>query len=97
MSEKSRARGLSLDDFAPLTTKKITDTGTSSSKVSSSIKKPDGRVLPPSISSSSKFTVLGTLPDTSKDSPVEFTIKDPCKTLTVLEPHMEETDPSNYF
>ena len=53
------------------------------------LKKPDQRVLPPSIASPSKFTVLGTLPNTSPVGPI---LKETCKILTVLEPYMENFD-----
>ena len=94
MSEKSKSRGLSLDDFAPLVSKQATMAATSSSTVAQTPKKSNQRVLPPSIATPSKFTVLGTLPDTSIESPVSFILKESCKHITVLEPHMENIDPS---
>jgi len=92
MSEKPKSRGLSLDDFAPLASKKTVAVATSSSTVAQNPKKPDQRVLSPSIASPSKFTVLGTLPDTSAESPVGPILKETCKILTVLESYMENFD-----
>jgi len=94
MYEKSKFRGLSLDDFAPLASKQATVAAASSSTVAQTSKKYNQRVLPPSIATPSKFTVLGTLPDTSIESPVSSILKETCKHITVLEPHMENIDPS---
>jgi len=95
MSEKPKSRGLSLDDFAPLASKKTVAVATSSSTVAQNPKKPYQRVLPPSIASPSKFTVLGILPDTSAESPVGPILKETCKILIVLEPYMENFDPAH--
>jgi len=94
MSDKSKSRGLSLDDFAPLASKQAIVTAASSSTVAQTSKKTNQRVLPPSIATPSKFIVLGTLPDTSIESPVGSILKESCKHITVLEPHMENLDPS---
>ena len=92
MSEKGKSRGLSLDDFAPLASK--TTAAASSSTVAQTSNKSNQRVLPPSIATPSKFTVLGTLPDTSTESPAGSILKETYKHITVLEPHMENLDPS---
>ena len=93
MSDKSKSRGLSLDDFAPLASKQAIVAAASSSTVAQTSKKSNQRVLPPSIATPSKFTVLGTLPDTAIESP-GFILKESCKHIIVLEPHMENLDPS---
>ena len=94
MSEKSKSRGLSLGDFAALASKQAIMAAASSSTVAQTSKKSNQRVLPPSIATHSKFTVLGTLPDTSTESPAGSILKETCKHITVLEPHMENLDPS---
>ncbi|KAL9298312.1 hypothetical protein ACSQ67_024208 [Phaseolus vulgaris] len=78
------SKGLTLDDFAPSFVKKLEEAVPSSSS---------GRVLPKSLTSQNKFTVLGRLPENSNESPIEFVLKEQCETLLALEPEFENKEP----
>jgi len=78
------SKGLTLDDFAPSFAKKLEELAPSSSK---------GRVLPKSLTTQNKFTLLGKLPENSNESPVEFVLKEQCETLMALEPELENKEP----